>query len=1174
MEGFKFFLLILITSSVGINSLELKSGAYEDLVITISDEVPANRCKDILLNLETVLSSASNYLFSALHGRAFIRSSTVILPTSWPNSCSPNKVVAASGEESDITILPGDASKGKMWTQQSGGCGKSGDQIYFGYKSLENKDSSLGHLLVKEFAMYRYGVFEEKGYRNNPIHPLCYYDKNSEVKVTGCSDFPINDDGICSGNENYNISNMVDSKARTSIMFAPEVPSVSMFCDDGNHDSYAPTKHNLLCNRRNTFDVILQHSDFHSYSVDNSKTIANTSSKITYKKHYSTRYVFVIENTKNMAVRESWNFLRSAIRKWVNFDLPDNSEVGLVLTNDSDAVIATPIKRFKSEDKYMIDSALPYYTSETSQSPCLHCAITKGLDMFNEMPSPATKVMIIISAGVNNNSQLNDVVKKVKENKIKIASITYPNQIRQRSLDFLAELTNGVAYTVNEQKQNVVHSMISTYFELSNVLYNIIERYYAGNKNEIAFEIHRREIKSDRSSITGSFYVDENVSAPIKFMLYTHNPSPLIRSMELVSPSQQIFRQRADLLDVKIISIRPNMTETGTWTYSIEPVTGNPQPHFLQVTTTPRNRSSEIIRSKFWVSKSNLTPPILYVEVKMGNNPIISAKVEVKITKYEENGSILHQEVLQLFDTGSGDPDINKNDGIYSRYHNPYVSGAGNYEYQVVVNDNGNTAYIYQAIPYGFESVNPKRAITMAPFERFLTPITLEITQAEINFGNENQLGKILDLKVDVKEEKAILSWTSPDMGGHEVSFYDIKFAENIQDITDNFEMKTRNWEGTPHALSTGSDTSFSLDFSQRKDLLDKPLYFAIKSTSKVSSITTISNYIRIYIKSPPPPSTISPTFPTNDHSLTPIDDYNMSVHPNLMKETGFGNEIIFAVIGVVILLIIILTIYYCFCIKRKNRIIKSKSDSLKADKLTTTITIVPNTPQQNQNCYSNHQISDNDHTIGVPVNYPFEDEPKKRYSLVQQQEQQLIEELKQQHLQNPQNYSGLSVISNGSLQRNHDSQNVNSQNQNYIQPTLSPFNSWSASQLLHEHERRHSPADEQMLTQHQEIMNQLDHMSLNGQNVDHVSLSSHHQMGNLDHYNNGVSGHVPPPVPPLPVFNGGYPPVKYIYGVHPASNQIYQSMPRNTDNYSTSLQGSMNSVNSGEKKRRNVTMV
>lgn len=78
-----------------------------------------------------------------------------------------------------------------MWTKQFGGCGEQGDQIYLSYLSL--KRSTINKELVREWAKYRYGVFDEKGYQNDQIYPKCYM--TDKKHVTGCSDSPIYDNG-------------------------------------------------------------------------------------------------------------------------------------------------------------------------------------------------------------------------------------------------------------------------------------------------------------------------------------------------------------------------------------------------------------------------------------------------------------------------------------------------------------------------------------------------------------------------------------------------------------------------------------------------------------------------------------------------------------------------------------------------------------------------------------------------------------------------------------------------------------------------------------------------------------------------------------------------------------------------------------------------------------------
>lgn len=97
-------------------------------------------------------------------------------------------------------------------------------------------------------------------------------------------------------------------------------------------------------------------------------------------------------------------------------------------------------------------------------------------------------------------------------------------------------------------------------------------------------------------------------------------------------------------------------------------------------------------------------------------------------------------------------------------------------------------------------------------------------------------------------------------------------------------------------------------------------------------------------------------------------------------------------------------------------------------------------------------------------------------------------------------------------------------------------------------------------------INGQMEH--INGAQMDHMSLNGHQ----MEQYQ---QTHLAPPVPPLPAFQGnGYPPNYNIYGTH-QSPQLYQTIRNEPGGqFNPSLQGSMSSVNSGEKKRRNVTMV
>lgn len=111
---------------------------------------------------------------------------------------------------------------------------------------------------------------------------------------------------------------------------------------------------------------------------------------------------------------------------------------------------------------------------------------------------------------------------------------------------------------------------------------------------------------------------------------------------------------------------------------------------------TPRSPFVPVIRSNFKIHKSSPgSPIILLVDVKYGDLPILGAKVEVVITKPETNGTSIQKQKIELLDTGAGDPDITRGDGVYTRYFSASEWGPGLYTFEVMVTDNGNTAYTW-----------------------------------------------------------------------------------------------------------------------------------------------------------------------------------------------------------------------------------------------------------------------------------------------------------------------------------------------------------------------------------------------------------------------------------------------------------------------------------------------
>lgn len=115
----------------------------------------------------------------------------------------------------------------------------------------------------------------------------------------------------------------------------------------------------------------------------------------------------------------------------------------------------------------------------------------------------------------------------------------------------------------------------------------------------------------------------------------------------------------------------------------------------MQVTATPWSALTPVVRARLYTS-TGPGPLVLFAQVTWGGAPVLGAAVEVMATRPGVNGSAPHREKFALLDSGGGDPDLTRGDGVYSRYFSTLKGGAGVYTFEVVVTDNGNTAYTWK----------------------------------------------------------------------------------------------------------------------------------------------------------------------------------------------------------------------------------------------------------------------------------------------------------------------------------------------------------------------------------------------------------------------------------------------------------------------------------------------
>ncbi|KAG5666353.1 hypothetical protein PVAND_014387 [Polypedilum vanderplanki] len=1091
-NSIKFVCLMLC---IGLTrSIIVRNGVYENFVIEIQKDVSDDDCNKFLLTLEKILSSSSQYLHSTLDNRILFNSIDIILPPAWSNNCVTNTTVTSyNGASTDAQIITTHSIFGDdLWTKQASSCGEHGEQIYMSERSIRESYENVEKKFVTEFMKYRYGVFDTNGFDSDPIYPKCSASNN-----------PICNDAMS-----------LESSA--------------------SYNRYMPTKQNQLCNRMSRMDVVMGNSDFNS-SFNGQRTVEYMPPTFNYVRKMSTRYMVVVDDHADISIRDSYSFLRDAIRKWLDKDLTHHgTEVGITkISSNEGSTIRTITSSHDSDELF---AKLPFIVS--NRAGLGKCNIESSIDRSIELMRDRVKVhgdaisaIILIAPGMYNCSQevLDGIINRANAAYIKIVTINYPKIGTNRvPLDELAIRTGGQAFTVVERKSNEDRSLLSTFFELTSVFMQISAAYHHGDQADLPIEIYRKELHDANISgdstkartYTDSFNVDD-ATRNIHFYLYFYDRKDIgmfIDGMSLTSPNQQTFTAYTELRsDYHQLTFVSNLSGAGSWHYNVKRFNG-PQPHFVQVLAYPKIDTTSFIKARAWIHKpNNGGPNKIYVEVMQGNLPIVDALVEINVKL--PNG---REEKMQLFDSGSGDPDVTRGDGIYSRYF--MAEDIGMHQFAIKISDNGNTAYIQidrdplkQIHCCGSAIITPSKQ-PVTPFTRHIAPLTIFITQDDLDNAREklSSIGRIGDLHVTATNgsEKVILEWTGPDTGlENSKAEFEIRYALSLKDIVDSFDNIAMPWplaETIPHSIGQGA--SVTLNLLNEPTLIGVPFYVAIRSAN------TISNYARIFVPKRKP--TASPTYThidndiyETDPSMEPADeDDGIFKHHNL---ASIPWSIIIPIIVCCLFILLAFIIYFCCC--RRNYKQPTKSPAKPAISV-----ITPSTPvQQNQYHVEPGYLVDvpDHHTVGLPM---IDDELMKPDFT--DHDKMLIEEMKQQQ-RFQQAFDQQQQIITSTLTRNGQ--------------YLSPYESWSASTLLNEHEVRQSPLDM--------------YVDANGDIVPQIPPHPYHQQQNTAY------GYVDPNRAPPPQYSSVYRPlVRGVPGQGSMQSVVSSAMMSNSDG----------------KKIRNVTMV
>ena len=140
------------------------------------------------------------------------------------------------------------------------------------------------------------------------------------------------------------------------------------------------SRQHSLCRGHTVKNVILAHPDFHGLRAPVNFTVP----RFSVTRQSSPRYVIVLENSQTMNMRDHWDFIRTASKKFIVQDLPDAAMVGLVLFNEQ-AHVAFPVSRLGPRANPQTRNGLAFsiknkYNLSPSSGSCVRCGIERALE--------------------------------------------------------------------------------------------------------------------------------------------------------------------------------------------------------------------------------------------------------------------------------------------------------------------------------------------------------------------------------------------------------------------------------------------------------------------------------------------------------------------------------------------------------------------------------------------------------------------------------------------------------------------------------------------------------------------------------------------------------------------------------------------------------------------------
>ncbi|KAM5256802.1 calcium-activated chloride channel regulator 2-like [Ctenodactylus gundi] len=858
--------------------VQLQDNGYDGLLVAINPQVPEN--KNLISNIQEMVTDASFYLFNATKRRIFFRNIQILIPPTWKAN-NYNKVKRESYEKASVLVTDQNGVSGDdPYTLQHSGCGKEGRYIHFTSNFLLNDDLAAGYgprgrAFAHEWAHLRWGVFDEY----NKDRPF-YINGLNQVEATRCSSditgIFVCEKGICP-QENCIISKLYEDRcifvynstqnATASIMFMQSLSSVVEFCNASTHNQEAPNLQNRMCSLRSAWDIITDSTDFrHSFPMNGTElpppptfSLLQAGNKVV---------CLVLDVSRKMVEADRFLRLRRAAEFYLMHVVELSTLVGIVSFSSKGTIRSQLHQVNNDRDRKLLASFLPTTVSpEAEASICP--GLKKGFEVVEKLDGKAYgSVMILVASGAD--ERIGDCLLTVLSSGAIIHSIALASS-GAGNLEELSLLTGGLKFYIPDKSNS--NSVIDAFSRISSGTGDIFQQ-------SIQLESTGENV-TPYQELKNTVTVDISVGNDTVFLVTWQTIGP--PEIVLFDPTGKKYDTKNFLTNLPSRTARlciPGTAKPGPWTYSLNNTHHSPQA--LTMTVASRASSSAVppVAVEAFVERGSTRfpcPVMIYANVRRASYPILNATVTAIIEA--ETGDLV---TLELLDNGAG-ADIIKNDGIYSRYFFSFAV-SGSYSLKVRVSHSPSThslahsnagshaVYVPGYIKNGNIQMNaPRKSVHRSEGEprwgvsRVSSGGSFSVLG--VPTGSHRDVFppcKIIDLEAVKVEEEVTLSWTAPgeDFDQGQAASYEIRISKSLQSIQDDFndailvntsklipqQAGTREvFKFLPKVFTNGLEHQ-----PEHETQKSHKIYVAIRAVDRNSLKSDISNIVQVSLFIPP----------------------------------------------------------------------------------------------------------------------------------------------------------------------------------------------------------------------------------------------------------------------------------------------------------------------------------